>query len=145
MRLDGEWLQCDDGDVRPIIRGELCGADGVWRPLEFLVDTGADRTVLSASALEESHLPSMPPDIPVGGFGGITQTVLVDARFRLFRDDGTPAIFNGRFAPCTEIDALELSVLGRDVLNMFSLIVDRSANVVAVIGQDHTYTIHRRR
>jgi hypothetical protein len=43
------------------------------------------------------------------------------------------------------VDALEMSVLGRDVLDMFALIVDRRADVVAIIGQDHTYMIQRQR
>jgi hypothetical protein len=145
MRLNGEWLQCDDGDIRPVIRGELCGADGVWRPLEFLVDTGADRTVFSARALQESQLPQLPPEIPVGGFGGISSTVLVQSRFRMLCDDGTRAVFHGRFAACKEIDAIELSVLGRDVLNMFTLILDRGADVISIIRAGHGYTIHQRR
>ena len=43
MRCNGEWLQCDDGIVRPVIRAELLTADDAWRAVELLVDTGADR------------------------------------------------------------------------------------------------------
>lgn len=145
MRLDGEWLQCVDGEIRPAIRGELLGADGVWRSLEFLVDTGADRTVSSATALKRSKLPQLPPKIPIGGFGGITQTVLIDAQFRFARDDGGKALFRGQFAACMQIEALEMSVLGRDVLDMFPFIVDRRADLIAIIGQNHHYTIHSQR
>jgi hypothetical protein len=145
MRLNGEWLQCEDGDIRPVMRGELCGADGIWRGLEFLVDTGADRTVFSARALDDSRLPHIPPDIPIGGFGGITSTVLIQAQFRIARDDGMNAVFRGRFAACVQTEDLELSILGRDVLDMFALIVDRQSDVVAIVGQDHSYTIHQRR
>src|SRR5215471_11362957 len=45
MRIDGEWLLCDDDIVRPVIRGEILAHDGSWQAIEFLVDTGADRTV----------------------------------------------------------------------------------------------------
>ena len=44
MRLDGQWLVCDDGVVRPVISGEIRAADGSWEKSEFLVDTGADRS-----------------------------------------------------------------------------------------------------
>jgi hypothetical protein len=55
MRVDGEWLQCLDGGTRPVIRAEVLGGDGVWRETEFLVDTGADRTVLSGEAFQISR------------------------------------------------------------------------------------------
>ena len=51
MRIDGRWLVCDDGVRRPVISGEIRAADGSWEKSEFLVDTGADRTVFSAATL----------------------------------------------------------------------------------------------
>ena len=51
MRFDGVWRICDDGVVRPVIRGELRAADGAWTPVPFLLDVGADRTVFSAAVL----------------------------------------------------------------------------------------------
>ena len=36
---------------------------------------------------------------------------------------------------------LDMSVLGRDILNLFAIIVDRAANVVAMIREAHSYTI----
>jgi hypothetical protein len=51
MRINGEWLLFEDGVVRPVIRGEILGGNGLWIAAEFLVDSGADRTVFSASVL----------------------------------------------------------------------------------------------
>ena len=51
MRINGEWLLFDDGVMRPVIRGEILTGGGSWQPAEFLVDTGADRTVFSAATL----------------------------------------------------------------------------------------------
>jgi hypothetical protein len=51
MRFDGVWRECDDGVVRPVIRGEVRAADGAWAPVPFLLDVGADRTVFSAAVL----------------------------------------------------------------------------------------------
>ena len=52
MRFNGEWLQCDDGIIRPVIRAEILTGDGGWRVFELLIDTGADRTVISANVTE---------------------------------------------------------------------------------------------
>ena len=50
MRIDGGWYLFDDDVKRPIILGEALARDGNWIRTLFLVDTGADRTVLNASA-----------------------------------------------------------------------------------------------
>jgi Aspartyl protease len=56
MRIDGQWLLCDDGVMRPVISGEILAGNGSWERSEFLVDTGADRTVLSAATLAKLGL-----------------------------------------------------------------------------------------
>ena len=40
-------------------------------------------------------------------------------------------------------EILDMSVLGRDILNLFAVIVHRTANVVSMIGESHTYTIQQ--
>jgi hypothetical protein len=48
-------------------------------------------------------------------------------------------------APCHNWGKiLEMSVLGRDILNLFALVMHRAANLVAMIGGAHTYTIQQR-
>ena len=145
MRFNGEWLACSDGDIRPIIRASILCGNGDWLPLEMLVDTGADRTVLSASVYEELKLPGLTPDRGVGGIGGAISTVVVSSQIRIARDDGQFALFRSQYAACVDLDSLDMSILGRDILDMFALIIDRRANLVAIVGQDHTYTIHSRR
>jgi hypothetical protein len=56
MRIDGEWLLFDDGVVRPVIRGEILGGNGLWNLAEFLLDTGADRTAFSVPVLTALRL-----------------------------------------------------------------------------------------
>ena len=63
MRLDGEWLQCVDGEIRPVVCAELLGTGWVWRGIEFLIDTGADRTVFTARALEDGGLEQLPGEL----------------------------------------------------------------------------------
>ena len=48
MRIDGLWFLCDDGMVRPVLRGEVLASDHSWVKVEFLVDSGADRIVFAA-------------------------------------------------------------------------------------------------
>lgn len=141
MRFNGEWLQCDDGIVRPVVRAEILAGNGEWRGLELLVDTGADRTVLSGNVLESLNAETTAPQEHFGGVGGLVESVLVSTQIRLLRDDGQLAVFRGEYPACTDHEALDMSVLGRDILDMFALIVDRRADTIAIIGGQHGYTI----
>jgi hypothetical protein len=51
MRIVGKWLTCDDLVLRPCVRGRVAGADGTFSEDDFLIDTGADRTVFGAGLL----------------------------------------------------------------------------------------------
>ena len=77
----------------------------------------------------------------IGGVGGLVNSVLVDTQIRLSREDGQKATFRSQYAACTEHEDLDMSVLGRDILEMFALIVDRRADVIAIIRGQHYYTI----
>lgn len=50
MLIVGVWQLCDDGVMRPMVHAQVFGADGRPYAEDFLVDSGADRTVLSAGA-----------------------------------------------------------------------------------------------
>jgi predicted aspartyl protease len=144
MRFDGQWLECDDGIVRPVIRAEVLAAGHEWRSVEFLVDTGADRTVMSANVLESLNLETAYPQDRIGGVGGLVDSVTIATQIRLTRDDGEKVMFRGNYSACTDHEALDMSVLGRDILEMFAVIVDRRADVVAFIGGQHHYAIQHR-
>ncbi len=141
MRFSGEWLQCDDGFIRPVIRAEILTRGGHWRAFELLVDTGADRTVISANVLDALDVATTAPQDRIGGIGGLIDSVLINTQIRLSRDDGQKTVFRGEYAACTDVETLDMSVLGRDILQMFALIVDRRSDVVIIIGGQHSYTI----
>ena len=143
MRFNGRWLQCDDGEFRPVIRGEILAADGKWRVLELLVDTGADRTVLTAEVLGILGLTPISTARQIGGLGGIVQSVWVSTQIRLTRDDGVKAAFRGEYVGCTDRDALDMSILGRDILDLFALVADRKQNVLALLAGQHRYSIEQ--
>jgi hypothetical protein len=90
----------------------------------MLVDTGADRTVLSANVLQSLNLDleTTTPADRIGGVGGLVDSVSVNTQIRLSRDDSQKAVFRSEYAACTDHEALDMSVLGRDI----------RANVVAI-------------
>jgi hypothetical protein len=141
MRIDGEWLACDDGIVRPIILGEVLAANGFWEPVEFLLDIGADRTVFSSAVLSLLGLPHLPGEQALGGLGGRTESVLLETTLRLTTDHGTKITLRGQYAAVTSPESLDFSVLGRDVTRLFAVIVDQPGNVVCLLGQRHRYRI----
>ena len=141
MRINGEWYLCDDDVVRPIIRGEVMAVSGFWEPVLFLVDIGADRTVLSAAILEVLGFQPSETAKNIGGVGGVAETVNIKTRVRLDCDDESKAMFRGEFAAFTKLEALDISVLGRDIMELFAVIVDRRAEVVCLLGQRHRYII----
>jgi hypothetical protein len=59
----------------------------------------------------------------------------------LLPDDGTPVLFRGRYPALTDAEALDMSVLGRDITCLFALIVDRPGDTVCLLRQPHRYTI----
>jgi hypothetical protein len=56
---------------------------------------------------------------------------------------GNSIKFQGSFAGFTEAESLDMCVLGRDIMNLFAVIIDRPGNSVRMIGQGHGYTITR--
>src|SRR4029077_7765896 len=109
----------------------------------FLIDSGADRTVFSASLLARVRLPAKntPPDFILSGIGGSSEFVLVTTIIEFIRDDGGAARVHGEFAGFTDPAATDLSVLGRDVLDNFDLIISRRRNEVMLIAPKHRYRI----
>lgn len=141
MQIFGEWSLSDDGIERPIVRSLVQRRDGLWRPVALLVDTGADRTVFSALDLEALGLAPVPTDQRIGGLGGLVDSIAVETTIRLRQMRGENATFRGQFAAVTGPEALDMSVLGRDITCLFAVIVDQPGDTVCLVGQRHRYTI----
>ena len=132
MVITGEWIRRDDGITRPIVEAKVAGVNGTLLHEQFLVDTGADRTVLSARLLGRLQLVGMPapPGSSLQGIGGSSPHVVVSAVLELTRDDGGTIRVRGELAAFTDPTTTDLSILGRDVLDNFDVITSRRRNAV---------------
>lgn len=55
--------------------------------------------------------------------------------------DGGPAVVREQFAAFTDPQVTDLSVMGRDVLNNFDVIVSRPRNEVLLLAPRHCYQV----
>jgi predicted aspartyl protease len=143
MRIDGQWLMADDGVMRPMISGEILAGNGSWERSEFLVDTGADHTVFSAATLAKLGLQPVAMREGISGVGGMVDSVIVETQIQLTREDAGNVVFRGQYVAVTELEAVDINILGRDITNLFAVIVDRLHDVVCLLGQRHRYSIEQ--
>lgn len=143
MVIVGEWQLCEDGVTRPVVRLKVSGSGGLLFSDYFLIDTAADRTVLSAMLLEKLQLLGnhAPPGVSLKGIGGASPHIMVTTVVELPRNDGGEARVRGDFAAFTDPTATEMSILGRDVLNKFDLIISRRRDAVLLLAGNHQYQI----
>ena len=143
MLIAGEWLRCNDDVTRPVVPIRVHGASGLYYDEAFLVDSGADRTVFSAFLLRATRLPVEHPSSRgvLQGVGGVAASVFVATALELTTSDGRPITPRGEFAAFTDPQATDLSILGRDVLDTFDVIISRRRDEVLLLAQAHGYTI----
>ena len=144
MRIAGNWHSCDDGVVRPMLVIDATSATGVTVEDRFLVDLGADRTVFSAALLAKlgGGTAAAPSGISLEGIGGTQAFVQVQATINLRRSDGGMATIQGNFAAFTDPGATDFSILGRDVLDHFDVILSRRRDELFLLAPPSRYEIH---
>jgi hypothetical protein len=143
MRITGKWRTCDDGTTRPIIEVRVANSDGGLVKELFLIDTGADQTVLSPALLAALQVPRQPPPpgLILQAASGATPYVIDSTVLEFTRDDGATARVRGDFAAFTDPASIEQSLLGRDVLDHFDLIVSRPRNDILLLSGNHRYAV----
>ena len=143
MVIAGEWRLGDDGVIRPAMCAKALAADGPYHVEVFLVDSCADRTVFSASLLAKLQLSpnTSVPGFGLKGIGGDSPFVLVSTVVEFTRDGGGPVHVRGEFAAFTDPAATDLSILGRDVLDLFDVIVSRRRSEVRFLAGHHQYRV----
>jgi Retroviral aspartyl protease len=143
MRIAGEWQAGDDGVTRPVVQAQIQCADGTLLSEEFLVDSGADRTVFRAHLLKTLDFPASAvlEGSILQGIGGVGESVVVKTVVVLTRDDGGKVHMRGEFAGFFDTSATDMSILGRDILNHFDLILSRRRNEVLLLAPNHEYRV----
>jgi hypothetical protein len=68
---------------------------------------------------------------------------LSPCKIQLTHEDAGNVVFRGQYAAVTELEALDINVLGRDITDVFAVIVDRLHDVVCLLGQRHRYSIEQ--
>jgi hypothetical protein len=109
----------------------------------FLIDCCADRTVLGADLLKKLGLPmtQAPAGMTLQGITGGCGFVVVRTVVKLPCDDGGTANMRGEFAAFTDPAATDLSILGRDILNRFDLILSYQRKEVLLLATNHRYRV----
>jgi hypothetical protein len=146
MRIVGEWQVGDQGGAtRPVIQAHVKSADGGLVAEDFLVDSGADRTVFSTGLLRGLGFPttSSSQSSILQGIGGVCESIVVRTVVVFTCDDRGVAHMRSEFAAFTDHSATDLSILGRDVLNHFDLILSRRRNEVLLLAPNHQYRVEQ--
>jgi hypothetical protein len=143
MLIAGEWLLCEDGVTRPVVKGKAQAADGTLCAEWFLVDSGADRTVLSADFVKQLGITSTtpPPGWGLTGVGGAQGFVVITTVLEFTRADGGPARVRGDFAAFVAASATDFPILGRDVLDNFDVILSRRRKELLLLAPNHQYRV----
>ena len=66
---------------------------------------------------------------------------MVESAIELTRDDGGPAVVRGKFTAFTDPGSTDMSVMSRDVLSNFHVIVSRPNSEVLLLAPRHRYEI----
>ena len=143
MRVNGEWLECDDGVIRPSMPGSVVVADGQMIEVTLLLDAGADRTIFSADlfSLLQPLARRETEQIHLAGVGGEVGSITVQTVVGFIRDNGQLITVRGAFSVFTISESSEMSVLGRDVTNNFDVIYSFPRREVTLLAPPHSYQI----
>jgi len=143
MRIVGKWHTCEDGTIRPVVDVTVSNGSDRAALEVFLVDSCADCTVLSAQLLQKLQLTGKPatPGLYLKGISGAGNYVIVNPVLEFLRVDGGPARVRGEMAAFTDPTATDLSILGRDVLDHFDVIISRRRNDVLLLAGNHHYQV----
>ena len=145
MRLEGYWGEFEAPYVSAIL---ICGVLDLRKPVEFLIDTGASRTTILDNdairlGIDCGKLQRFEPGM--AGIGGVVDTFIIPDVKLLFR---TKNGFHGEelkeiFVLRHTIREREIeerirrlpSLLGRDVLNKYGLVLLKSDGLVVITNE----------
>ncbi len=143
MRIEGRWLAGADGVERPVFDGMIAAPDGAQLTVSLLVDTGADITVLAPTVAEQlaASVQPVPTEMVVGGVGGTQQVYEIAVDLLLPTTSGQRARIRGPLPVILEPGSLDLSVIGRNLLDQFTLIYSRPQNTLLLLIPPDSFTL----
>jgi predicted aspartyl protease len=142
MRIDGRWLAGADGVERPVFDGYVAGPS-VLLPIVLLIDTGADLTVLAPGVADQlaSSIQITPTVTLASGVGGTQQLHEIAVDLLLPTTSGQRARIRGPLPVLLAPGSLEFSVIGRNLLDQFSLIYSRPKGTLALLNPPDSFTL----
>ena len=144
MQIHGDWLRRAGLPVLPLIEIYVRRADGSFTLDLFLIDSGADRTIFSGSLFQSLGISAMgsASGSTLFGIGGQFQPVDVATELEFRKTAAVPHRIAGQFAAATDPNAIDISILGRDVLDQFDVILSNRRDEILLLNDPHGYTIH---
>ena len=120
---------------------EVETATGGWAGCDFLIDTGADATVISPDVLQQLGRPTTLAARQLGGIGGSVPTLEVWTTIRLSAPDGSVANIGGMRSAFGVTGAITDCILGLNILCAFALVADRPNDILCLLRPPLYYTI----
>ena len=110
MLINGNWMTEGDGITRPFVEIRLVASDGSVHSAQFLIDTGADRTVFTATLLDLLQPPLTPAtEEAFAGVGGFTEYLVFDSVLEFATSSGTLLRVRGQFAGFVDPRAMDVA------------------------------------
>jgi hypothetical protein len=82
-----------------------------------------------------------PPTYALQSIGGTSNFVEGTTVVEFTTSDGVPVHITGSFCALTDAGSADLSILGRDVLHHFDVIISRRRNEVLLLAGNHQYQV----
>ncbi len=141
MIVKGEYRKV--GELyRPYIRVLVKNTTGNYLTLSFLLDTGADRTFLPYRFIKPLGVDLKQVSIKddVGGIGGKAPYFEYNTTL-IMKSETTGIVFAGDIGIFLEPHSGDVPLLGRDILDYFTLIFDKRQGIVLLLDETHSYEI----
>ena len=137
MIFKGRYSQTSwDNPLAPFVEVSVRATDGKWVKVFFLIDLGADGTYLPHEYLKKLgiQLKAAEKANNVTGVGGQrAEHVPYTTQLRFSNSD--EKMLDLEIEVFTQAESLDLPLLGRDVINFFTLLCDVQANLVWLIDE----------
>ncbi len=138
MIFKGRYLHTTwDNPLAPFVKASLRTMDEQWIEVSFLIDLGADGTYLPSKYAKKLGLQPDKAETEnnVTGVGAQKVEYIPYTTQLRFKRDGDHRTFDLEIGVFTQAESLDVPILGRDVMNDFTLLCDFRANLVWLLDE----------